>query len=77
MTFVSIRHISFLGIIGMFYLCRLVCNTGFINGDKVFEFDLPEISFLISSSPAVNFESIICWPSKMWVPVFKIFSEEN
>lgn len=41
MTFISIRHISFLAIIGMFYLCRLICNIGYINSDDVFDFDLP------------------------------------
>ena len=41
MTFISVRHISFLGIIGIFYLCRLICNIGYINGNDVFDFDLP------------------------------------
>lgn len=41
MTFTSIRHISFLGIIGMFYLCRIICNIGYINTNKVFDFDIP------------------------------------
>ena len=41
MTFTSVRHISFLGIIGMFYLCRVICNIGYINTNKVFDFDIP------------------------------------
>lgn len=41
MAFMSIRHIAFLGIIGMFYLCRLICNIGKINSDQVLDYDLP------------------------------------
>ena len=41
MTFMSVRHVSFLGIIGMFYLCRLIANIGYINGDEVFDYDVP------------------------------------
>ena len=41
MAFISVRHISFLGIIGMFYLCRLISNIGYINTKKVFDFELP------------------------------------
>lgn len=41
MSFLSIRHIAFLGIIGMFYLCRLICNIGKINGKKALDFELP------------------------------------
>ncbi len=41
MSFLSVRHIAFLGIVGMFYLCRLICNIGKINGDKVLDFELP------------------------------------
>ena len=41
MTFMSVRHISFLGIIGMFYLCRVLCNIGYINGKDAFDFDIP------------------------------------
>ena len=41
MTFISVRHISFLGIIGMFYLCRLISNIGYIKGKDVFDFELP------------------------------------
>ena len=31
----------YLGIIGMFYLCRIICNIGYINTKKVFDFDIP------------------------------------
>ena len=41
MSFLSIRHIAFLGIIGMFYLCRLICNLGKIKGTKSLDFELP------------------------------------
>lgn len=41
MTFTSIRHIAFLGIIGMFYLCRLICNIGKIKGNKPLDFEIP------------------------------------
>lgn len=41
MSFISIRHIAFLGIIGMFYLCRLICNLGRIKGNKSLDFELP------------------------------------
>lgn len=41
MSFLSIRHIALLGIIGMFYLCRLICNIGKINSNKPLEYNLP------------------------------------
>ena len=41
MTFISARHIALLGIIGMFYLCRIISNIGKINSKKVLDFDLP------------------------------------
>lgn len=47
MSFISIRHIAFLGIIGMFYLCRLICKIGKINGKRALEFDLPWYGILV------------------------------
>lgn len=41
MAFLSVRHISFLAICGIFYLCRLYCNIGKINGKDVLDFDMP------------------------------------
>lgn len=41
MSFISIRHIAFLGIIGMFYLCRLISNIGKIKTNKPLDFELP------------------------------------
>lgn len=41
MSFLSVRHIALLGIIGMFYLCRLICNIGKINSSEVLDYDLP------------------------------------
>lgn len=41
MCFISIRHIALLAIIGMFYLCRLICNIGKIKGNKSLDYDLP------------------------------------
>ena len=41
MTFISVRHMAFLGIIGMFYLCRLISNIGYIYSKKVLDFELP------------------------------------
>ena len=47
MTFMSLRHVSFLGIIGMFYLCRLVSNIGYIKTSKPLDFELPGYSLFI------------------------------
>lgn len=41
MSFISVRHTTFLAIIGSFYLCRLVCNIGLINGKKELDFAMP------------------------------------
>ena len=41
MSFLSIRHIALLGIIGMFYLCRLICNIGRIKGNNPLDYNLP------------------------------------
>lgn len=47
MSFLSLRHVAFLGIIGMFYLCRLISNIGKINGTKSLDFDLPWYGIVI------------------------------
>lgn len=48
MTFLSVRHVSFLAIIGVFYLCKMYTNIGMINGNDVLDFDLPELgSFIV------------------------------
>lgn len=41
MCFLSIRHIALLAVIGMFYLCRLICNIGKINSNKPLDYNLP------------------------------------
>ncbi len=41
MSFLSIRHVSLLSIIGVFYLCRLISNIGLINSKKQMDFDVP------------------------------------
>ena len=47
MSFLSLRHVAFLGVIGMFYLCRLISNIGKINGTKSLDFDLPWYGIVI------------------------------
>ena len=41
MAFLSIRHIALLAIIGMFYLCRLICNIGKIKTSNPLDYNLP------------------------------------
>lgn len=47
MSFLSIRHIALLAIIGMYYLCRLISNTGYINGKKPLDYNLPMYGIII------------------------------
>ena len=47
MAFLSGRHVALLGIIGMFFLCRLVANIGKINSRKVLDYDLPIYGILV------------------------------
>lgn len=47
MSFMSVRHISFLAIIGIFYLCRLICNVGKIKSKKPLDFEMPIIGSII------------------------------
>ena len=47
MAFLSIRHIALLGIIGMYYLCRLICNIGKIKTKKSLDFYLPWYGIVI------------------------------
>lgn len=61
MAFIGMRHIAILGIIGMFYLCRLVSNIGQINSKNVLEYDLPwygiavvTVTIIITSSIVYN-----------------------
>lgn len=41
MSFLSVRHVALLGILGMFYLCRLICNIGKIRGKTALDFEFP------------------------------------
>ena len=47
MTFLSVRHVSFLAVIGVFYLCRMYANIGKIKGKEVLDFELPEFGILV------------------------------
>ncbi len=47
MSFLSVRHIALLAIIGMFYLCRLICNIGKIKTSSPLDYNLPGYSLLI------------------------------
>ena len=47
MSFLSIRHIALLAIIGMYYLCRLISNIGYINGTKPLDYNLPMYGIII------------------------------
>ena len=47
MAFLSVRHIALLGIIGMFYLCRLVSNVGKTYSKGVLDYELPLFGILV------------------------------
>ena len=47
MSFLSVRHIALLAVIGMFYLCRLICNIGKIKGSTSLDYNLPWYSLFI------------------------------
>ena len=47
MSFMSIRHVSLLAIIGMFYLCRLICNIGKIKTEESLDYELPWYGIII------------------------------
>lgn len=47
MSFLSVRHIALLAVIGMFYLCRLISNIGLINSNKTLDFELPWYSVFV------------------------------
>lgn len=64
MSFLSIRHIALLGIIGMFYLCRLITNIGKIKETKPLDFELPwygifivTVTIMITSGIVYNINS--------------------
>ena len=64
MTFISTRHMAFLGIIGMFYLCRIVCSIGKIYSKYPLDYDLPfygifivTISIIVTSSVVYSINS--------------------
>lgn len=76
MSFMSVRHIAFLGIIGMFYLCRLICNIGKINSQQVLDFILPwygifivTITIVITSGIVYNINSKQEYIDEMTYPV--------
>ena len=48
MSFISVRHISFLAIIGVFCLCRIISHIGQKTEDDVIDFELPAFgSFIV------------------------------
>ena len=59
MSFMSVRHISFLAIIGIFYLCRLYSNIGKINSNKSLDFELPIIGSLIVLLTAIITSALV------------------
>lgn len=59
MSFIGMRHIALLGIIGMFYLCRLVSNIGLINTKKQLDFDLPWYGIIVVTITIIITSSIV------------------
>lgn len=47
MSFISIRHVALLAVIGIFYLVRLICNIGKINSNKVLDLDIPWLGSIV------------------------------
>ena len=47
MSFLSVRHVALLAVVGMFYLGRLISNIGKIQGKKVLDFVFPWYSLFI------------------------------
>ena len=85
MSFLSIRHIAFLAIIGMFYLCRLICNIGKINGKSALDFELPwygifivTVTIIITSGFVYNINSKKEFVDETIYPVKMVdYMEEN
>lgn len=85
MSFLSIRHIAFLAIIGMFYLCRLICNIGKINGKSALDFELPwygifivTVTIMITSGFVYNINSKKEFVDETIYPVKMVdYMEEN
>lgn len=85
MSFMSIRHIAFLAVIGMFYLCRLICNIGKINTKKVLDFELPwygvvivTITIMITAGFVYNINSKGNYIDEETYPVKMVdYMEEN
>ena len=59
MSFLSVRHIALLAIIGMFYLCRIICNIGKIKGKYALDFDLPWYSLFIVTLTIIITSSVV------------------
>lgn len=43
MSFISVRHVALLAIVGVFYLTRLICNIGKINSTQPLDIDIPKL----------------------------------
>ena len=41
MSFISVRHVALLAVIGIFYLVRLICNIGKINSNRPLDLEIP------------------------------------
>lgn len=72
MAFLSVRHISFLAIVGVFCLCRMYCNIGKIKGSKVLDFDLPVWGSMIVLVTVIITSSIV-----FYINAGKEYIDEN
>lgn len=85
MSFLSVRHIALLGIIGMFFLCRVICNIGKINSKKPLDFDLPwygtfivTITIIITAGFVYNINAKQVYIDESIYPVKMVdYMEEN
>ena len=47
MSFISLRHVALLAVIGIFYLIRLICNIGKINSKEPLDLDVPILGSIV------------------------------
>lgn len=59
MSFLSVRHIALLAVVGMFYLTRLICNIGKIKTEESLDFEMPWYSLAIVLLTLIITSSIV------------------
>lgn len=59
MSFISVRHVALLAVIGIFFLARLICNIGKIYSNKPLDVDIPWLGSIVLLVTIIVLSSVV------------------